>query len=92
MSDQDPLVGTGSLVRKIVADLERAHQSPTLLGGELLAVFSTINRKRYRNRYAIFFTCDDRELLQAVQSEIVRHMSRQKNGELCAAPADTSSL
>jgi len=89
MSDQDPKIGTGSLAQGIVANLDREHQSPTLLGGELLAVFSTINRKRYRHRYAIFFTCDDRELLQAVQSEIVRHISRQKNGEICAMPADT---
>jgi hypothetical protein len=89
MSNQDTRTGTGSLGQGIVADLERAHQSPTLLGGELLAVFSAINRKRYRHRYAIFFTCDERELLQAVQSEIVRHIARQKNGEICAMPAGT---
>jgi hypothetical protein len=91
MSDQDTQIGPGSLARKIVADREREHESPTLLGGELLAVFGTINRKRYRHRYAIFFTCDDRELFQAVQSKISRHISRQKNGEPCATSAGTSS-
>ena len=92
MSSQDTQIGAGSLAQKIVADREREHESPTLLGGPLLEVFRTINRKRYRHRFALFFTCDDQLLFEAVYSEIVRHKSRHKNGELCATPADTSSL
>lgn len=91
MSDRDTVRGSGSLAQTIVADREHEHQPPSLTAGPLLQVFHAINRKRFRHRFAMFFTCDDQLLFEAVYSEIIRHKSRQKKGELCARPAGTSS-
>jgi hypothetical protein len=92
MSDRDTVRGSGSLAQTIVADREREHESPILIVGPLLRVLHRINRKRFRHRFAVFFTCDDRALFEAIHAEMIRNLSRQKKGETCVRHVETSLL